>query len=61
MRLFSWFRKNSSFPFEKSNSSKTYIETLESFHLISRNGILLYLNYDEIFESTEPEAKPSGD
>lgn len=38
-----------------------YTETLESFRLISRNGILLYLKYDEIFETAEPEAKPSGD
>lgn len=38
-----------------------YTETLESFRLMSRNGILLYLTYDEIFGAVEPEAEPSGD
>lgn len=61
MRLFLWFRKNSFFFFEKLNFSKIYIEILESFYLISRNGILLYLNYDEIFESIELEVKFLGD
>lgn len=38
-----------------------YTEASESFRLISGNGVLLCLKYNETFGAAEPEAEASGD